>query len=95
MDKALLPLDSALKLAQQLHVILQPTSRSVNLWTTDNRVPPVLRDTIKANRAEVRKLLQEADIRTCPNPGLHRHEYKYGGNQRYICEICQRLMFYC
>ena len=93
--KSLLPLNDALKLAQGLHIILQPTPRSVNLWTTDNRIPPVLRDTIKANRVEVRKLVLSGDIRTCVNPALHRIAWKYNGNQRYVCEICQRLMFYC
>jgi hypothetical protein len=93
MSKPLLPLTDALKLAQQLHVILQPTSRSVNLWTTDNRVPPVLQHTIKANRAEVRKLVLQGDIRTCVNPDLHRHEWRYSSNQRYICGICERLKF--
>lgn len=81
-------------MAQGLHIVLQPTSRSVNLWTTDNRIPPVLKQTIKANRAEVRNLVLSGDIRTCPNPGLHRHEYRYSGNQSYICGICERLKFY-
>lgn len=93
MNKPLLPLDNALRMAQKLCVILQPTPRSVTIWTTDNRIPPILKDTIKANRAEVRKLLQEGDIRTCPNPNLHRKEWKHNGNQSYICEICQRLKF--
>ena len=91
--KSLLPLNDALKLAQGLHIILQPTPRSVNLWTTDNRIPPVLRDTIKANRVEVRKLVLQGDIRTCPNPDLHRKEWRHAGNQVYICGICQRLKF--
>jgi len=93
MNKPLLPLDDALKLAQKLHIIVQPTPRSVNLWTS-NRVPSQLRDTIKANRSEVRKLLQEGDIRTCPSPDLHRREWRHDGNQRYICEICERLKFF-
>jgi hypothetical protein len=90
--KSLLPLDQALKMAQGLHVILQPTPRSVRLWP-DNYVPPILKDTIKANRAEVRKLIEQADVRTCPNPSLHRKEWKHNGNQNYICDICQRLKF--
>lgn len=92
MNKPLLPLDNALRQAQKLHVIIQPTPRSINLWSS-NRVPQQLRDTIKANRVEVRKLLQEGDVRTCPNPDLHRKEWKHNGNQSYICEICQRLKF--
>jgi len=42
--KPLLPLNDALKICQGLHIILQPTARSVNLWTTDNR------NTIRAQR---------------------------------------------
>jgi hypothetical protein len=91
--KPLLPLNEALKMAQGLHIILQPTPRSVNLWTTDNRIPPELKQTIKANRAEVRRLILQGDIRTCPNPDLHRNEWIHGGNQRYTCEICQRLAY--
>jgi hypothetical protein len=90
--KPLLPLDQALKICQGLHIILQPTPRSVKLWP-DNYVPPVLKQTIKANRAEVRKLVLQGDIRTCVNPDLHRHEWRYSSNQRYICGICERLKF--
>ena len=93
MNKTLLPLNDALKMAQGLRIILQPTPRSVNLWATDNRIPPVLKNTIKANRAEVRKLIAQGDVRTCVNPTLHRHEWKYKGNQSYTCDICQRLKF--
>jgi hypothetical protein len=95
MNKTLLALNDALKMAQGLHIILQPTPRSVHLWATDNRIPPVLKETIKANCAEVRKLVMQGDVRTCVNPDLHRNEWKYNGNQHYICGICQRLMFYC
>lgn len=90
---ALLPLNEALRMAQELHVILQLSPRSINLWTTDNRVPPILKDSIKANRAEVRNLILQGDIRTCPNPNLHRKEWKYNGSQSYTCDICQRLKF--
>jgi hypothetical protein len=93
--KPLLPLNDALKICQGLHIILQPTPRSVNLWTTDNRIPPILKDTIKANRAKVRDMVLQGDIRTCVNPDLHRKEWKHNGNQCYICEICQRLKFQC
>lgn len=89
--KPLLPLNDALKMAQGLHIILQPTLRSVNLWTTDNRIPTALKNSIKANRAEVRKMILQGDIRTCVNPTWHRQEWKYSGNQNYVCEICQRL----
>jgi len=30
------------------------------------------------------------DVRVCVSPTWHRPYWRYAGNQRYVCEICER-----
>lgn len=88
-----LPLAEALRIARGLHVAIIPTSRSVKLWAPGVRVPGVVRQTIQANRVEVRRLIGQAHISTCCAPELHRASWDYI-NRRWCCDLCARLNYW-
>ncbi len=89
----MLNLSEALFFAQQHHIVVRPTARSIALWAPGVRIPQPVRKTLLCHKQELRRLLATGDVRTCVNPGLHRPEWKHSGNQQYTCEICQRLAF--
>ena len=86
-----LKLNDALYFAQEHHIILRPTPRSIALWAPGVCVPSPIRETLVAHKHKLRELLSNNDIRTCPSPGLHRSEWYHAGEQEYCCKICQRL----
>ncbi len=86
-----LPLDTALQVAQEQNIILRRTPRSIALWAANKKVPGPLRQALKEYRKEIRSMIAEHRKETCPNPQLHRHSWRYAGDQIYHCELCKQL----
>lgn len=85
-----LALADALRIAQQRHIVLIPSARSVKIWAPGVRVPASVRHTITTNKKEVLKLLDIGDIAVCPAPHLHRPAWSYFAGY-YICDLCVRM----
>jgi hypothetical protein len=88
-----LALDDALRLAQQRHIVLIPSARSVKLWAPGVRVPGAVRLAIMTNRREVRRLLGQAHVSVCCAPERHRASWDYI-NRRWCCDLCARLDYW-
>jgi hypothetical protein len=90
MDQAPLPLDTALEIAQEQNIILRCTPRSIAVWSSNKRVPGVVRRTLKEHSQEIRSMISEHRVETCPSPQLHMRAWYYAG-QAYRCGLCEQL----
>ena len=50
-----------------------------------------VRRAIHNRRRGLAQLMLSGDWRLCPDPDLHRQEYYYAGQGRYVCAICRRI----
>lgn len=50
-----------------------------------------LRRALRQHRRELRQLVDLADIRTCASPTWHRKYWRYAGNGRYVCPVCEKI----
>jgi hypothetical protein len=57
MDQTPLPLDAALQVAQENNIILRRTPRSIALWSSNKRVPGVVRRTLREHSQEIRSMM--------------------------------------
>jgi hypothetical protein len=83
-------LDEALRIAQQRHIVIVPTARSIKLWSPCVQVPGPVRVAIMANRKQVKRLIGQSHMLVCPSPELHRASWAYI-NRRWCCDVCARL----
>src|SRR5689334_21694677 len=88
-----LSLDEALSIAQQHHIAIIPTSRSIKLWSPGVRVPSPVRSAIMANRRIVKRLIGQAHISVCCAPERHRASWDYI-NRRWCCDLCAKLNYW-
>lgn len=87
-----MPLDQALAYMQVAHLPLHyDEEREVDIFTSARKVPISLRRSVVKHRRQLLQLVQEADHRTCVNPGLHRQSWYYRGQAKYICGLCEKL----
>lgn len=95
MDK--LTLKAALQQLQAHHIPIRLTPRSVELWSPGKRVPCLVRRCIKQHKAEVRAMILSSKIEVCPSPGLHRHSWRFPGQEwiagSAICGVCEQLSY--
>jgi hypothetical protein len=61
------------------------------LWAPNTSVDAATRRAIREHRAQLAALIQQADIRTCASPLHHRSYYRYVGDRRYVCEMCEQI----
>jgi hypothetical protein len=61
------------------------------LWAPNQHVPMPTRRAIREHKADLLRLIAEADIRTCASPSWHRAYWKRAGGQTYICEVCRTI----
>ena len=50
-----------------------------------------IRRALHKHRKGIRLLIAWDSIDTCPSRDLHRKYWRYAGNGRYICEICEKI----
>ncbi len=60
-------------------------------WAPNTPVPSDVRAGLKKHRRSLRRMITQDDIRVCPSPTWHRHEWYHAGQQGYRCAICERL----
>jgi hypothetical protein len=60
-------------------------------WSPNRPVPRPTRRAIREHTPMLRELLSRHDVNVCPSPGLHRAEWRYAGEGRYVCGACERL----
>jgi hypothetical protein len=86
--------DEVLALARQRRIILQRRGRQISLWAPGVRVDRETRAAIRNHAPQLAQLIEASDVRTCPNPDLHRRSWTWRREQGYICEDCARLLPY-
>lgn len=62
------------------------------LWHPNQHVTQDVTQAVKRHRRALLALLVLADVRVCPNPGLHRKYWRYAGAGLFVCDKCQELL---
>jgi hypothetical protein len=61
------------------------------LWSPNRVVSRSTRQAIRDHAQTLRQMLSMHDVNVCPNASLHREEWRYAGQGRYVCGACERL----
>jgi hypothetical protein len=84
-------LEQLLREVRRQRLILQLLPGRVTLWHPHQRVPLETIAAIVQHNASLQRLVASCDVRVCYNAGLHRKYWRYLGNGRFTCEMCERL----
>lgn len=83
-------LDTALLIAQTLHIVLRAEDGRLIIWCPGVVVPRDVLRVIRANTSKVLRLIGLSHVSVCPSPELHYHSWHYTV-RRDCCDICARL----
>lgn len=61
-----------------------------DVWPSP-RVTGDIVQALRRHRKHLLTLIRDGDIRVCPSWDRHRPYWRYAGQGRYVCEVCERI----